>query len=457
MSFDILIIDDEQDIRNSISDILDDEGYQPRTALNSQTAFEEIAKRPPHLVVLDIWLQGSEMDGVEILKRLKITHPQIPIIMMSGHGTIETAVECLKIGADDFIEKPIKLSRLLSTIEKSMETARLRRENKELRLLHSAPKELIGESAITKKIKQNIDKVAPTAARVLIAGPAGSGKEVVARLIHQKSRREKGPFVVLNCATMDPDRVEFELFGADPSKSPDTSRKIGVLEKAHGGTLYLDEVADMPLETQGKVVRILQEQRFERFGGSKPVEVDVRVIASTKQDLNQKIEQGEFREDLFYRLNVVPIELSGLNKRPEDIKPLIYHFVDQFCINQEHYRREFTDEALEILCMYGWPGNVRQLKNTIERLLIMAPGKGSEKINPDMLPVDITGKSVSASNDENDLHNVIRLPLRQARDVFEKQYLEHQIRRFNGNISKTAEFVGMERSALHRKIKKLNV
>lgn len=464
MSLDILIVDDEQDIRESINDILNDEGYQTRTAYNSQTALEALAQRPPHLIVLDIWLQGSELDGVEILKRIKQSHPAIPVVMMSGHGTIETAVECLQIGADDFIEKPLKLNRLLSTIEKSLETARLRRENEDLKRLAADPTDLIGESAFTKKIRQSIDKVAPTAARVLISGPAGSGKEVVARLIHQKSRRAQGPFVILNCATMDPDRVELELFGSEPQTpgkqslaNQDFSRKIGFLEKAHGGTLYLDEVADMPIETQGKIVRILQEQRFERFGGSKPVEVDVRVIASTRKDLTQRIEEGTFREDLYYRLNVVPVELCPLASRSEDVIPLVKHFVEQFAKSHGQHHRTLDNEALEVLRIYEWPGNVRQLKNTIERLLIMCPGDSSDIISMEMLPSEITGQMSSAMANDEDMQNVIKLPLRKARDVFERKYLEQQIRRFNGNISKTAEFVGMERSALHRKIKKLQV
>ena len=458
LSQDILVVDDEKDIRSLVSSILEDEGYTTREAENSTTALEALAKRPPHVVILDIWLHGSELDGVGILKKIISDYPGIPVIMMSGHGTIETAVECLKIGAYDFIEKPVKLNHLLSSIQKAIENARLKRENEELKRISHQHIRLIGESPLIKKVKQSIQKVAPTMARVLISGASGSGKEIVARCIHDQSKRTKHPFVILNCANMDPSHVEVELFGLDPTAGNSAAndhrqRKVGILEKVHGGTLYLDEVSDMPLQTQGKFVRILQEHRFERVGGQQQVEVDVRVIASTSQNLLQLVKEKRFREDLYYRLNVVPIEVPSLTERVEDIMSLVTFFMEQFERVNGMKARKIHPDVVRMLESYGWPGQVRQLRNTIERILIMAPGSSQDMITVDMLPAEISGKS--STNDNFASANVISLPLKEARDAFERDYIAHQVKRFNGNISKTASFIGMERSALHRKIKKL--
>ncbi len=457
MATEILIVDDEADIRMLIAGVLKDEGYQTREAGNSEQALSAIRSRQPSLVILDIWLQGSELDGIEILKVIRRELPALPVIMISGHGNIETAVAAIKFGAYDFIEKPFKSDRLLLVVERAIEAARLRRENQELRLRAGGDVELVGNSPATNQLRQQIDRVAPTGSRVLITGPAGVGKEVVARLLHARSRRAGGPFVALNCATMRPDRLEIELFGTEAGgEEPDQPRKIGTFEQAHGGMLLLDEVADMPIETQGKIVRVLQEQTFERVGGGSRVEVDVRVVASSNRDLAGEIAAGRLREDLFYRLNVVPIRVPPLRERREDIPLLVRHFMARTAGAAGLTPRDFGEDAMAALQAYEWPGNVRQLRNAVDWLLIMAPGEVREPIRADMLPAEI-GAIAPAVVKWDKGGEIMSLPLRDAREVFEREYLLAQVTRFGGNISRTAAFVGMERSALHRKLKSLGV
>lgn len=453
MAHDILIVDDEADIRMLTAGILEDEGFETREAGGDEAALAAVHSRRPSLVMLDIWLQGSQMDGLGILKALKKDHPDLPVVMMSGHGTIETAVKALHLGAYDFIEKPFKTDRLLMAITRALETADLRRENAELKSRGTVESQLIGQSAKINQLRQSVEKVASSNSRVLINGPAGSGKEVSARHLHHASQREKGPFIVLNCANMEADKVESELFGVENNGTLD---KTGFFEQAHNGTLLLDEIADMPYDTQGKIVRVLQEQQFQRVGGSTSVVVDVRVIASTSRDLNEEMAQGRFREDLFYRLSVVPIEVPALNAHREDIQELAGYFMNKTAQALGHPARHFSEEAMAALQSYDWPGNVRELKNVVERVLIMAPGEASQPITTEMLPREITSPDTETLKWDQ-TSEIMSLPLRDAREIFEREYLNTQISRFDGNISKTANFVGMERSALHRKLKSLNL
>lgn len=457
MANDILIVDDEADIRMLISAILGDEGYEPRVAKDGASALTAIRARQPSLLILDIWLQGSEMDGMEILDVVIQEHPTLPVVMISGHGTIETAVAAIKKGAYDFIEKPFEAERLILVIDRTIEAARLRRENQELRVRAGGEAELIGRAPALAQVRAAIDRVAPTGSRVLITGAPGVGKEVVARMLHARSRRANGAFVVLNAATMVPERMEIELFGVEAgAQGPGSPRKIGTFEQAHGGTLFLDQVADMPLETQGKILRALQEQTFQRVGGGPPVEVDVRVIAASNRDLAAEIAAGHFREDLYYRLNVVPIEVPSLRERPEDIPELTRHFMARSAEAVGRPARDITPEAMTVLQSYDWPGNVRQLKNVIDWLLIMASGEPHDPIRADMLPPQITQRVFAVFRQDRG-GQMMSLPLREAREMFERQYLAAQLNRFGGNISRTAVFVRMERSALHRKLKALGV
>src|SRR6201987_577662 len=455
MAHDILIVDDEADIRMLIAGVLKDEGYATREAGDSAEALAAIQARQPTLVILDIWLQRSELDGIGILHRLRTEMPSVPVVMISGHGTIETAVEAIKLGAYDFLEKPFKSDRLLLIVARAIETALLRRENEELKLRAGGDLDLVGGSVPTDQPRQQVERVAPTGSRVLIAGPPGVGKEVVGRLLHARSRRSKGPFVPVNCATMRPERLEIERFGTE-TRIDGTPRKVGTVERAQGGTLFLDEVAHMPLETQGKIVRALQEQTFERVGGSSRVEVDVRVVASSNRELGGEISAGRFREDLFYRLSVVPIRLAPLRDRREDIPLMARHFMARASEAARLTPREFGEDAMAALQAYTWPGNVRQLRNVIDWLLIMAPGDAREPVRADMLPNEITAIAPTVVKWEKG-SEIMTLPLRDAREVFEREYLLAQVTRFGGNISRTAAFVGMERSALHRKLKSLGV
>lgn len=454
MTHDILIIDDEADIRSLVAGILEDEGMSTRQAANAESALSEMKSRLPSLVILDIWLQGSHLDGLQILQLLMRDYPQIPVVMISGHGTIETAVQAIKLGAYDFIEKPFKADRLLVIVNRALEAARLRRENAELRLRADATPELIGDSQTVRQLKALIEKVAATRSRVFIHGPAGSGKEIVSRLLHLRSSRANGPFVILNCATMEPERFEKELFGTEAASANQT-RKIGALELAHNGTLILDEIADMPLETQGKIVRVLQDQTFERVGGSSKVQVDVRVIATSNRDIQSDIDEGRFRQDLYYRLNVVPIHMPALADRREDIPAFCKHFMARYTENAGLPPREIGEDTMATLQAYHWPGNIRQLRNVIEWLMIMSSGDNTP-IRSDMLPPEISGSAPAVLRWDKS-GEIMTLPLREARELFEREYLLAQVTRFGGNISRTANFVGMERSALHRKLKMLGL
>ena len=456
MAHDILVVDDEADIRMLIGGILEDEGYQTRQAGDADEALSSLRLRQPSLMVLDVWLQGSRLDGVELLEQVKREYADLPIVMISGHGTIEMAVTAIKLGAYDFIEKPFKSDRLLLMIDRAIEASRLRREVAELRQRVGVDVELIGSAQCMVQLRHQIEKVAPTGSRVLIAGPAGAGKEVVARKLHALSRRTSGAFVALNCAAMHPDRLEEELFGVEPGHDESGRGKIGVLELAHDGTLLLDEVGDMPIATQGKIVRVLQEQTFARVGGTSRVEVDVRVIASTTRELRDEIAAGRFREDLYYRLSVVPIRVPALAERREDIPLLIDHFMDQSATLQGLSTRVIGTDAMAAIQAYSWPGNVRQLRNVIDWLLIMAPGDAGQAIRPEMLPPEIGAITPTVLKMDKG-SEIMGLALREARELFEREYLLAQVTRFGGNISKTAEFVGMERSALHRKLKSLGV
>ena len=453
MASDILIIDDEADIRELVGGILEDEGHETRLAANSDEALQQIENRVPRLIFLDIWLQGSRLDGLALLDQIKTRYPALPVVMISGHGNIETAVSAIKRGAYDFIEKPFKADRLILVAERALETSKLKREVSELRKQSSYTPELLGSSLVMNHLRQTIEKVAPTNSRIMITGPSGSGKETTARAIHALSTRANGPFVTINAATSTPERMEIELFGTEMDGG---ERKVGALEEAHGGILYLDEVADMPRETQNKILRVLTDQTFERVGGSKRVKVDVRVISSTAQNLEGLIAEGRFREDLFHRLAVVPISVPPLASHREDIPEMIQYFIRQISQQAGIKPREIGDDAMAILQAHSWPGNIRQLRNNVERLLILARGEsGDGPITAELLPAEV-GDTLPRAPTDSDVH-IMALPLREARELFEKEYLVAQINRFGGNISRTAEFVGMERSALHRKLKSLGV
>jgi two-component system nitrogen regulation response regulator NtrX len=454
MATDILIVDDEDDIREIVSGILSDEGHGTRLARNSDEALTAIEARRPQLILLDIWLQGSRLDGLQLLEIVKQQHPNVPIVMISGHGNIETAVSAIKLGAYDFIEKPFKADRLILIADRALETSRLKREVTDLRARSGAINRLVGSSATINNLRRVIERVGPANSRVLISGPVGAGKELTARLIHEHSSRADGPFLVINAPTMTPDRMESELFGVEAGS--DRARQVGALEEAHGGTLYLDEVADMPLETQAKILRVLVEQNFQRVGGSARVHVDVRIISSTSRNLGDAITEGGFREDLFHRLSVVPIRAPALSERREDIPELIEFFMEQVSTTMGIARRRIGADAMAVLQSHDWPGNIRQLRNNVERLMILAAGDPEAEITAAMLPSEV-GALVPSIPTGVGGEKLMSLPLREAREVFEREYLIAQISRFGGNISRTAEFIGMERSALHRKLKSLNV
>src|SRR6188768_584576 len=452
---DILIIDDEADIRELVAGILQDEGYETRTARDSDSALSSIASRRPNLLFLDIWLQGSKLDGLQLLDSIKGEHPELPVVMISGHGNIETAVSAIKRGAYDFIEKPFKADRLVLVANRALENSRLRREVKELKQLAPVPTSLIGKSSAINQLRHVIEKVSPTNSRILIVGPSGAGKELTARTIHGHSARVDGPFVVINAAAITPERMESELFGVEASNGT-RDRKVGALEEAHHGTLFIDEIGDMPRETQNKILRVLVDQTFQRSGGTAKVHVDVRIISSTARNLEEEIAEGRFREDLYHRLSVVPIRVPPLSERREDIPELIDYFMDQISLATGLPKRQIGQDAMAVLQSHVWPGNVRQLRNNVERVMILASGGPEVIITADMLPQDV-GSMVPAMPTSNNGEHIMGLPLREAREVFERDYLIAQISRFSGNISRTAEFVGMERSALHRKLKALGV
>src|SRR5271166_6331903 len=455
MTSDILIVDDEADIRDLVAGILDDEGHTTETAANSDEALATIAAGRPSLVFLDIWLQGSRLDGLQLLDRIKQQHPTMPVVMISGHGNIETAVSAIKRGAYDFIEKPFKADRLVLVADRALETSRLKREVKDLKQLTSYSATLVGASGAINHLRHTIEKVAPTNSRILIVGPSGAGKELTARTIHALSSRATAPFVVINAAAITPERMEVELFGVEQTNGGE-QRKVGALEEAHLGTLFIDEIADMPRETQNKILRVLVEQTFQRVGGTNKVQVDVRIISSTGRNIEAEIAAGKFREDLYHRLSVVPLRVPPLAERREDIPLLIEYFMEQISLATGLPRRLIGEDAMAVLQSHDWPGNVRQLRNNVERLMILAGGDPEAVINADMLPQDVGSMVPSMPGGDGGEH-LMGLPLREAREVFEREYLVAQISRFGGNIARTAEFVGMERSALHRKLKALGI
>ena len=452
MALEVLVVDDEADIRELVSGVLEDEGYTVRTAANSDQTLDAFEERRPSMVLLDVWLQGSKLDGLQLLQEIKGRDPTIPVLMISGHGNLDTAVAAVREGAVDFIEKPFEAERLLYLVDRATDTERLRRENESLRRQVGHEEQLHGTSVAINTVRATLKRVAPTGSRVLITGPAGVGKEIAARMIHNWSPRAKAPFVVLPAAMMSPDRVEEELFGSEK----DGVVRPGLLEHAHGGTLFLDEIADMPLTTQGKILRVLTDQSYHRIGGQRPVKVDVRVLSATSRNLADEIAATRFREDLFYRLNVVPVRIPPLRERREDIPELVDYFLARFAAERHMPTPSISEEAMAALQAHDWPGNVRQLRNIIERTIILAPGDRVSCIEVDLLPPEVL-ENQNAMGGSTAAVAIMGSPLREARESFEREYLKIQIRRFSGNISRTASFIGMERSALHRKLKALGI
>ncbi|GGD92581.1 sigma-54-dependent Fis family transcriptional regulator [Tsuneonella deserti] len=451
MALDILIVDDERDIRELVAGVLSDEGYECRTAADSTSALAAVDERRPSLVLLDVWLHGSPMDGLEVLDEIKKREPELPVIIFSGHGNIDTAVSAVSRGAMDFIEKPFEAEKLLLLVQRATETERLRRENTRLRQGFARGEEFTGNSLAINAVRATLKRVATTGSRVMISGPGGSGKEVAARLLHAWSNRADAAFVIVNSARITPERFEQELFGEEADGK---LLRPGLLELADGGTLYLDEVADMPLSTQARILRVLTEQSFVRVGGNRQIAVDVRVVSSSSRDLAGEMEQKTFREDLFYRLNVVPVAIPSLAERRDDIPALANHFFTRYAAEQGIPPPEISADAIAALQAYDWPGNVRQLRNVVERTVILTPRERLATIEADMLPSEVTGGRLGGGAG---LSAMMGVPLREARETFEREYLAIQIRRFSGNISKTASFIGMERSALHRKLKLLGM
>jgi len=452
MALEVLVVDDEADIRELVSGVLEDEGYAVRTAADSTQTLDAFEERRPSMVLLDVWLQGSRLDGLQLLQEIKRRDPTVPVLMISGHGNLDTAVAAVREGAIDFIEKPFEAERLLYLVDRATDTERLRRENESLRRQVGHEEQLHGTSVAINTVRATLKRVAPTGSRVLITGPAGVGKEIAARMIHNWSPRAKSPFVVLPAAMMSPDRVEEELFGSEAEGMV----RSGLLEHAHGGTLFLDEIADMPLTTQGKILRVLTDQSYHRIGGQRPVKVDVRVLSATSRNLSDEIAAGRFREDLFYRLNVVPVRIPPLRERREDIPEMVAYFLARFAAERHMATPSISEEAMAALQAHDWPGNVRQLRNIIERTIILAPGDRVACIDVDLLPQEIL-ENQTAMGGPTAAVAIMGSPLREARESFEREYLKIQIRRFSGNISRTASFIGMERSALHRKLKALGI
>ncbi len=453
MKLDILVVDDETDIRELVAGVLEDEGYETRGAADSDAALEAVATRRPSLVLLDVWLQGSRLDGLELLDELKARDPSLPVLVISGHGNIDTAVVAIRRGAVDFIEKPFEAERLLFLVQRATETERLRQEVASLRASAGREDDLTGSSTAINSVRATLKRVAGTGSRVLITGGAGVGKEVAARLLHGWSQRAQAPFVIVSAARMTPERVDEELFGVEEGGN---LVRPGLLEQAHGGTLFLDEIADMPIATQARILRVLTDQSFTRVGGTRVVKVDVRVVSATGRDLQQEIIDGNFREDLYYRLNVVPVQIPSLAERREDIPPLVEHFVAHYANERRVQTPEVAPDAMIALQSYEWPGNVRQLRNVVERTVILAPGNRIARIDIDLLPPEVLGSAGDGGGGAT-ASAIMGSPLREARESFEREYLRVQIRRFSGNISRTATFIGMERSALHRKLKLLGI
>ena len=455
MNDEILVVDDEPDIRSLISLTLEDEGFLTIQAANAQDARSIIASRPPSCVILDIWMRDSDMDGIDILKWVQELYPEVPVLMISGHGNIETAVQALKFGAHDFIEKPFKTERLLLTVKRALQQRRLARENAELRASsgRTSPQRLIGQSSVMKQLQQAIERVAPTASRVLITGTSGSGKELVARLIHEQSERQDGPFIVANCARLNTTQAAMELFGSEGLQSG--RRVIGLFEQAHRGTLYFDEICDLPADIQSQLVRTVAEQTFRRVGGNTEVTTDVRIISASSRDLQAAISEHRLREDLYYRLGVISLVVPALSSRREDIGALARYFVSEFAKQLGTSPIKLGEDLLNAMRAYDWPGSVRQLRNVIETLMIIADKSSDEPLSADLLPKEViagAGQNVNAVLDQS-----LSLPLREAREAFEREYMRSQLEKFEGNVSQMAKFVGMERSALHRKLKALGL
>ena len=463
MSASILVVDDEEAILSSLSSILEDEGYDVSVAKSGVEALKIYTTDPPNLMILDIWM--PEMDGLETLKRVKELVPTAQVMVMSGHGSIETAVKAIKLGAYDYIEKPLSLENVTLRVKHALEQFRLEEENRTLRTTVQRKFELVGQSPAMQQLRQLIDTAGPTNSRVLIGGENGTGKELVARAIHQQSARADRPFVAVNCAAIPETLIESELFGHEKgSFSGATSMKRGQFEQADGGTLFLDEIGDMSLNTQAKVLRALQEQQFTRVGGTKLLKVDVRVLAASNKDLLKEIEKGTFREDLYYRLNVVPIVVPPLRGRREDIPLLIRHFMKLHAEEQGLRTKEITPEAMNVFQQYEWPGNIRELRNLIERLMIMVPGPVIDTAQANLsLQVKSSAGAAQAPSAGAAAPAVSPLftqpfdSLRDARNAFEKEYIARKLREHHWNISRTAEDLKIERSHLHRKIKLLDV
>jgi two-component system nitrogen regulation response regulator NtrX len=453
MAADILIVDDEKDIRELIAGILDDEGFDTRTAHDADSALDEVSARRPNLLILDIWLQGSRLDGLALLAEIKLLHPDLPVVIISGHGNIETAVAAIKRGAYDYVEKPFKADRLILVTERAIETFRLKETVQDLQKRTDFSAEIVGTTPVINQLNQTIEKIAPTNSRILIVGPSGSGKGLVARSLHSRSLRAASAFVEFCPSGLSEEDCDLQLFGQEISGQP---QQTGILERAHGGTLFLDEVGDLPLACQAKLLRVLVGQTFNRVGGATPVKCDVRVFASTSQNLEESIANGLFREDLYHRLSVVPVRIPGLAERRDDIPMLVELFVAQICATSGLAPRKIGEDAMAVLQAHDWPGNARQLRNNIERLLILTRSEPDATISADLLPSEV-GTMLPSTPSGSGGDHLMSLPLRDAREVFERDYLLAQINRFGGNISKTAEFVGMERSALHRKLKSLGL
>ncbi len=460
MAIDVLVIDDEVDIRDLISDILKEEGFLTRTAANSQQALNLIADKVPNALILDIWLQGSDLDGLGILELIKKSYPLMPVIVISGHGTIETAVSAIKMGAYDYIEKPFTHEKLMIVLKRACEAAKLKRENLDLKSKVIDKTEMLGSSSIVAKLKTEIERAASSAGRVMITGQVGTGKELAARLIHKKSKRANSPFIVFSPTGLSNEKVMQELFG-EPEKTDINSaytKRHSILEAANSGTLFIDEITDMPLASQSKFLKFVQDQAFEKPGTNKLINLDIRIIVASSKDIEQQIAQSKFREDLYHRLKVMHLKVPKLSERKEDVPSLVEYFVKQLSKFSGIKEREFSEEVIAALQAYNWPGNIRQLRNVIEWTLIMNPisGNFNSPIKPEMLPAEITNNGITISKPETNL-DMMSMALREAREVFERQYLTAQMSRFNNNISKTSSFVGMERSALHRKLKLLNI
>jgi len=459
MALNVLVIDDEEDIRSLISDILIDAKFSVRTAANSSKAFELINEKAPSAIILDIWLHNSELDGLGILEIIKKKYPLLPIIVISGHGTIATAVTAIKMGAFDYIEKPFSQEKLLIVLKRACETAKLKKENFELKSQVVNKDELIGKSNIITKINSEIERVGPTSSRIMISGPVGSGKELVARLIHKNSKYGAGPFIIYNPTEILPGKIRIDLFSKNMQNYHDNSEPFNsnysLLESSHNGTLYIDEVGKLSNEDQEKLLKFVQDSTIERNG--KKHKLNIRIIASSSKDLLEEVKKGKFNKDLYYRLSIVAILTPSLIERKEDIKLLVEYFTKYLSKSSGLRYRVFSEDAIIALQSYKWPGNIRQLKNVIEWTLIMNPISDLDQdiIRSDMLPTEILQENIISKSDNN--IDLMSIPLREAREIFERQYLAAQMSRFNNNISKTSIFVGMERSALHRKLKLLKI